>query len=135
MSEEPPPSRDQVASQRPQIDPRLIDELADRLADVVVIRMLDAIRAEGLAAEASEPQAWLDANEVADRLRISRDWVYEHAEELGVSRMGDGPRPRLRFPAHVVEARNGKPPPSPDGAARPAPEEAKPSGLIPIRGS
>ena len=122
-------------SQRLPVDPDAIDETADQLGDVVVQRVLDAIRAEGLNPRASESEAWLDASEVADRLGMSREWVYEHAEELGVSRMGDGPRPRLRFPPHVVEARDVKPSPSGDAAARPVQRRAKASGLIPIRGT
>ena len=135
MSQDPSARRDQVASQLLEVDPSVIDALADRLGDVVVQRVLDAIRTEGLTRRASEREAWLDANEVADRLRMSREWVYEHAEELGVSRMGDGPRPRLRFPPHLVQARDAKPSPSHDADARPVQRKAKASGLIPIRGS
>jgi predicted DNA-binding transcriptional regulator AlpA len=135
MSQDPSAPRDQVLSQLLRVDPRVIDALVDQLGDVIVQRLLDAIRAEGLNPRASEPEALLDANEVADRLRMSREWVYEHAEELGVSRMGDGPRPRLRFPPHVVEARRVKPSPSDEAAARRAQRKANASGLIPIRGS
>jgi len=133
MSQEPTPARDWVASQLLLFDPRLIDALADRLGDVVVQRVLDAIRAEGLNPRAREPEALLDANQVADRLGMSREWVYEHAEELGVSRMGDGPRPRLRFPPRAVEARDVTSP-SHDAVARSAGPQSK-TGLIPIRGS
>lgn len=116
-----------------QFDPAVIDELANRLSDVLVQSVLDAIRAEGLIPGASRPEPWLDANEVAEGLRMSRDWVYAHAEELGASRMGDGPRPRLRFPPSVVEARSAKPPSSRDkGSSQP---RIPTSGLIPIRGS
>jgi hypothetical protein len=39
----------------------------------------------------------VDAQTVAEHLGISRDTVYSHATELGGRRVGDGPRPRLRF--------------------------------------
>jgi predicted DNA-binding transcriptional regulator AlpA len=133
MSQESSSARDQVVSQLLQFDRRVIDELADRLSDVVVQRVLDAIRVERLTAGASEPQAWLSANEVAKRLRVSREWVYEHAEELGASRIGNGPRPRLRFPPRVLEAREVKPP-SDSAAARSTQPQVTTSGLIPIRG-
>ena len=135
MSHEAPAPRDHVASNRLQVDPDVISELAAQLGDVVVRRVLDAIRAEGLTASANEPKAWLDANDVAKRLRVSREWVYEHAQELGAERIGTGPRPRLRFPPRVIEARDFKPPPSRNAAARSAQPQAKASGLIPIRGS
>ena len=51
----------------------------------------------------AEPARLLTAAEVAARLSVARGWVYEHARELGVVRLGDGPRPRLRFDPAVVE--------------------------------
>lgn len=73
---------------------------------------------------------WLDANEVARRLGVSRDWVYEHAAELGASKIGSGSRPRLRFPPQVLDSRSGRAGP-PKAAAEPA-KRSKPRGLIPI---
>jgi hypothetical protein len=56
----------------------------------------------------------LSAGEVAARLGVERSWVYAHARELGVVRLGDGPRPRLRFdPAVVERLRNPQPPVAP----------------------
>ncbi len=79
------------------LDPTVIDEIADRLIDAIVERVVEAIRSEGNVRPTREATAWLDAREVAQRLGVSREWVYEHAEELGASRIGTGPRPRLRF--------------------------------------
>ena len=45
----------------------------------------------------------LDASEVARRSGHSRGWVYEHAEELGAIRTGNGSRSRLRFPASCLD--------------------------------
>jgi hypothetical protein len=45
----------------------------------------------------------LDAAQVARRCGVTRGWVYAHARELGVLRMGVGPRPRLRFDPDVVD--------------------------------
>jgi hypothetical protein len=65
----------------------------------------------------------VDADTVAATLNTSRAWVYEHAAELGVTRLGAGERPRLRFDLEVARARfaclssersqtaNGQPPP------------------------
>ena len=36
---------------------------------------------------------------------VARGWVYAHADELGAIRLGDGPRPRLRFDPAVVTQR------------------------------
>jgi hypothetical protein len=42
---------------------------------------------------------------VADYLDVSAGWVYEHAEELGVRRLGSGPKARLRFDLEEVDRR------------------------------
>lgn len=47
----------------------------------------------------------LTARQVAARINVDRGWVYAHAQELGVIRIGDGPRPRLRFDPAVVAQR------------------------------
>lgn len=44
----------------------------------------------------------LTAAEVAARFNVARSWVYEHARELGVVHLGNGPRPRLRFDPAVI---------------------------------
>ena len=44
----------------------------------------------------------LTANEVAVAFNVARGWVYAHADELGAIRLGDGPRPRLRFDPAIV---------------------------------
>jgi predicted DNA-binding transcriptional regulator AlpA len=113
-----------------QLDPTVIDEIADRLSDAIVARVMEAFRAERIIPQAPSAMTWLDANEVARRLGVSRDWVYEHADELGASRIGSGSRPRLRFPPRVLESRTGRTGP-PKAGAEPA-TRSKPRGLIPI---
>jgi len=63
-----------------------------------------AIARQVVALLRDEPQAprLLTAEQVADRFGIGAAWVREHAVELGVLRLGDGPRPRLRFNADTV---------------------------------
>lgn len=46
--------------------------------------------------------ALMTAHEVAARFNVQRSWVYAHADELGVVRLGRGPKPRLRFDPAVV---------------------------------
>jgi hypothetical protein len=40
---------------------------------------------------------FLDASALARVLGVDRQWVYEHQEQLGAIRLGNGRRPRLRF--------------------------------------
>lgn len=70
------------------------------LVEAVARRVVELLRDEGLAAPA-EPRL-LDAAEVAERFGVSAEWVRDHADDLGAVRLGDGPRPRLRFDADAV---------------------------------
>jgi len=47
----------------------------------------------------------LSALEVAEHFGVGRQWVYEHAEQLGAIRLGAGRRARMRFNPFVVEQR------------------------------
>jgi hypothetical protein len=90
----------------------LADLVADRLAD----RLLSAVAAAGMGAGPSapvggrerageQPAALMTAAEVGRRFQLSAEWVREHQDELGVIRIGNGRRPRLRFdPVKVAAA-------------------------------
>ena len=115
-----------------RLDPMRLDEIADRLGDLIAERVIEAIRAQGIVPEGRTTMTWLDAQEVAQRLGVSREWVYEHAEELGASRIGSGPRPRLRFPPQIVDSPSRAVASPPGGASPATKRRSKPSGLIPI---
>jgi hypothetical protein len=74
------------------------DDLAT-LANLVAERVL-----AGLAEDRppSDDERLLTAADVARRFGVSPEWVRENAEHLGALRLGDGPRPRLRFDAVTV---------------------------------
>lgn len=85
----------------------------------------------------------LTAREVAERFGVSAEWVRDHAAALGAVRLGDGPRPRLRFDAEKVAAAlssssSGRRSDAADAAPRPergrraAREQGKDPGLLPI---
>ena len=76
----------------------LLDRAGDELVERIARRVVELQREEGIV---EQP---VDAGEVARRYGVKRDWVYRHAEELGAVRLGDGPRPRLRFHPERVEA-------------------------------
>lgn len=88
-----------VMSRAVGLDPAVIEEIANRVSDAIVTRVVEALRDEAESARARHPTHWLDAQEVARRLGVSREWVYEHAEELGASRIGKGPRTEAAVPA------------------------------------
>lgn len=72
-----------------------------------VAQVLDARRQERvtLSAPANNfPSRLLTAREVAAKYGLTATWVREHADQLGVLRLGAGPRPRLKFdPTTVAE--------------------------------
>jgi hypothetical protein len=78
-----------------------------------------------------------DAQTVAARFGLSVDYVYAHARELGVIRLGEGPRARLRFDIAEVERRllaNGRRPPAAAKPRRGGPRQLgnRPVELIPF---
>ena len=73
------------------------DDIA-QIADAVASSVIDALVAP------AQPTKLVDAKTLATLLGVSRDLIYERAEELGAVRLGDGPRARLRFDPGVARA-------------------------------
>jgi hypothetical protein len=71
--------------------------------------ILDADDVEAIARRVAELLGQVpgpvDAHSVAAELQVERDWVYAHARDLGVVRLGDGPKARLRFDLEQVRER------------------------------
>jgi hypothetical protein len=111
----------------------------ERLADAVAERLLPRLAVElaTLLEQQARPPELVDAAELARVLGVSRDFVYSNAELLGVHRLGDGNRPRLRFDvgsARAALAGREEPVAEP---ARAAPRPGRAGGtapLLPIRG-
>jgi hypothetical protein len=104
----------------PALDPGSLRAIAAQVAEL--LRRRDA---------SDNPHALLTAGQVAARFNVDRSWVYAHAGELGVVRIGSGRRPRLRFdPAIVAQHLLTAPPQRPIGLARRTPGTAP---LLPIK--
>ena len=104
--------------------PLLVDEELRRLARFIAneLEVLHHL----------QPSA-LTAAEVAKRYGLSRAWVYKHARDLGGQRMGTGPKARLRFRSHEVQARLSELQVSEDETPRPGPSGARqPVDLLPV---
>jgi hypothetical protein len=81
---------------------------------------------------------FVNAAVVAERLGVSRGWVYRHADALGAVRLGTGRRARMRFDlARAVEAAAslGEPVARPSQALRalPGPRPSPPADIQPLR--
>jgi hypothetical protein len=68
--------------------------LDEQTIEAIASRVVEMLRES--SSELDEDRL-LTASEVAAWLGVERSWVYEHARELGVISLGDGPSPRLRF--------------------------------------
>lgn len=70
--------------------------------------------AQLLKPSAQPDHGLLDPKELARELNVSVDSVYEHAVDLGVMRLGDGPKARLRFDLNTAKRamRERKQPPT-----------------------
>lgn len=97
-----------------QLTDEQIEILAEQVAD-----LLDRRRAGA---------PLVDATRVAEALGVSRDYVYEHAGELGGRKVGAGDRPRWRF--DLDQARAARPVPASPRRTRRRREHA--AGLLPI---
>jgi hypothetical protein len=73
--------------------------LDDASVNAVAERVAELLRGESIEGEL------VDAAEVARRFSVSRDFVYYHADELSVIRLGNGSRARQRFDPVVVRER------------------------------
>ena len=100
------------------LDPATVEAIAHEVADL--------LRRDG-----SGERALLTAGQVAARFGVDRSWVYAHAHELGVVRLGFGRRPRLRFDPAVVAQRLLAQPAAP--TATPAASATATAPLLPIR--
>jgi hypothetical protein len=128
----------------------ICSECGDRVADpmlLLIVKQQREILAQ-LKRLDEDPQdrqpdsGLLEPAELAKRLGKSRAWVYEHAEDLGAIRLGDGPRPRLYFDLERSRGRLA----ALAGVNRSRPEPARPSRrrrwqgtsdieLLPVKGS
>ena len=105
------------ASQAVRLEAAAIDEIAHRLADAILERVVEAIKpCPGCAnarpsqrpveaATSSQTEDLWTARQVAAHYRVTPSFVYQHADELGCIRLGGGTCARLRFDPGVVRKR------------------------------
>ena len=77
-------------------------------------------RTAAMTAELHALPALLTVAETAEVLRVGRNWVYEHATELGAIKLGRGRTAPLRIPRDEVRRIVGAPLPQRDRRSAPA---------------
>lgn len=85
------------------LTPQAVEQVATRVAQLLHRQQEDRERQR-----VSEPTGMLTVSQLAQHLHLNRAWVYEHADELGAIRLGDGPKARLRFDLHTAKTALGR---------------------------
>lgn len=85
-----------------RLHPDDVEAIARRSGEIAAQLVLAALEGEAVAARGRGPL--VTPLELAERFGVSRDWIYDHAEELGVIRMGQGPKAPLRFDPELAAA-------------------------------
>jgi hypothetical protein len=108
-------------------------ELSPETIDAIAHRVVELLQ-EGNP----QPNKLLTAAELAQRFGVSRYWVYEHANQLGAIRLGEGNRGRLRFDMQVAadamntRTRPATAQPTPAPKRRPGRPRKQPPSSIPL---
>ena len=86
-----------------QLD-RVVKLLADRSGPLIA-EYLAPLVAKEIIERTSPGRVVRSAGEVVQgTFGVGADYVYDHDAELGAQRLGDGPKPRLRFDSERVRA-------------------------------
>jgi hypothetical protein len=79
------------------LHPRTVEQIAQRVAQLLRQDQLTT-----LANPAHQDTSLLTVKELARHFKLNPAWVYEHAQELGAIRTGNGPKARMRFNLHTA---------------------------------
>src|ERR1051326_1360619 len=71
--------------------------------DESTIAAIVSALADELEARRSKSEGWVSVEAVARHLGVKAAWIRQHADELGVVRLGSGAKPRLRFQLRRVD--------------------------------
>lgn len=102
--------RDPTAPASTVLDAATIEAIARRSAELTLESL-----APILATRPTQTDL-VDTTTAAQRLGVSADYLRDHADELGAVRLGNGPKPRLRFDVGRIRDLL-----APDQSAAPAP--------------
>jgi hypothetical protein len=118
-----------------ELTPQAVEQIATRVAQLLRHQQQHDTQ------HSAEPGGLLNVSQLANHFNLSRAWVYEHADQLGAIRFGNGPKARLRFDLNTATQaleRNQRQTPTPARKPRRAPAHPEPytadAPLLEIRG-
>ena len=80
------------------LTPQAVEQVASRVAQMLQRQQQQSAEIPG----AKEQQGFLNVAQLARHLGLNPAWIYEHADELGAIRIGDGPKARIRFDLYTA---------------------------------
>ena len=99
------------------LTPQAVEQIATRVA-----QLLHRQQQTQQQAQTGEPVGMVTVAQFAAYYKLNPAWVYEHADELGATRIGSGPKARIRIDFQIAKAALAQ-----HRASRtPAPADAKP---------
>jgi len=106
------------------LTPQAVEQVATRVAQLLR-------HDQQTHADTPAQTGWMTAKELAAHLKLNPAWVYEHADELGAIRTGDGPKARMRFDLYTAtqalkQHQRQTPTPAPAPRMRRMPSRPKP---------
>jgi hypothetical protein len=102
------------------LTPQAVEQVASRVA-----QLLHRAQQSQEQREAREPVGMVTVAQLAAYYKLNPAWVYEHADELGATRIGGGPKARIRLDFQIAKAAlaqhqaNRTPPPADVAPRRP----------------
>jgi len=102
------------------LTPQAVEQVAGR-----VVQLLHRAQQNQQQAQTGEPVGMVTVAQFAAYYKLNPAWVYEHADELGATRIGSGPKARIRLDFQTAKAAlaqhqtNRTPPPADATPRRP----------------
>lgn len=84
------------------LTPQAIEQIATRVATLVHRQQQQQQEQE--RGQTKQELGMVTVSQLATYLKLNPAWVYEHADELGAIRIGNGPKARIRFDFQTAKA-------------------------------
>jgi hypothetical protein len=84
------------------LTPQAVEQVAGRVVQLLHRQQQQQLHRQ--QAQTGEPVGMVTVAEFATYYKLNPAWVYEHADELGATRIGSGPKARIRLDFQTAKA-------------------------------